>query len=123
MEKDGSSTFIAGLGIGLGTGILIGLLVAPKSGSETRYVIRRSAADGEEYLEKRSAEFRDTLKDMIKTVTRQRDNLTAAIEAGKEAYRRAAGRPVTQPVGSQETGTAGQVSNRPTDIADRAGTV
>ena len=123
MEKHGSSTFIAGLGIGLGTGILIGLLVAPKSGSETRHVIRKSAADGEEYLEKRSAEFRDTLKDMIKTVTRERDNLTAAIEAGKEAYRRAAGRPVTQPVESQEPGTAGQDSNRPTDTADRAGTV
>ena len=123
MEKDGSSTFIAGLGIGLGAGVLIGLLLAPKSGSETRHVIRKSADEGEEYLEKGSAEFRDTLNDLIKAVTRQRDNLTAAFEAGKEAYRKAAGRTVTQAPESQHPGTSEQDSNRPTDIADQAGSV
>jgi hypothetical protein len=35
--------------------------------------------------------LRDTLKDLIHAVSRQRDNLAAAIEAGKRAYRKAAG--------------------------------
>jgi gas vesicle protein len=121
MEKHGSSTFIAGLGIGLGTGILIGLLVAPKSGSETRHVIRKSAADGEEYLEKRSAEFRETLRDLIKAVTRQRDNLTAAIEAGKAAYRKAAGRAAAEQPPLQHEGITGQNPNRTTTSADQTG--
>jgi gas vesicle protein len=121
MEKHGSSTFIAGLGIGLGTGILIGLLVAPKSGSETRHVIRKSAADGEEYLEKRSAEFRETLRDLIKAITRQRDNLTAAIEAGKAAYREAAGRAAAEQPRAQHRGITGQNPNRTTTTADQTG--
>jgi len=120
MEKDGSSNFIAGLGIGLGAGVLIGLLFAPKSGSETRDVIGKSAAEGEEYLEKRSAEFRDTLRDLIKAVTRQRDNLTAAIEAGKAAYRKAAGRAGAEQPRAQDGGT-GQNPNHTTTPADQTG--
>jgi len=93
MDKGGLSNFAAGLGIGLGAGVFIGMLLAPKSGRETRQVIRNSAAKGEEYLEQRGAELRDTLTNMIKVVSRQRDNLTAAIEAGKQSYRKGAGKP------------------------------
>ena len=92
MDKGGLSNFAAGLGIGLGAGVFIGMLLAPKSGRETRQVIRNSAAEGEEYLEQCGAELRDKLTDMIKAVSRQRDNLTAAIEAGKQAYRKATGK-------------------------------
>ncbi len=120
MEKDGSSSFIAGLGIGLGAGVLIGLLLAPKSGSETRDVIRTSAADGEEYLEKRSAELRDTLKDLIKAVTRQRDNLTTAIEAGKAAYRKAASRVTAEP-SAQDGGATGENPHPTTTTPDQTG--
>lgn len=80
------------MAIGLGAGVAIGVLLAPKSGRETRDVIRKSATEGEQYFERRGAEFRDTLKDLIKAVSRQRDNLTAAIEAGKEAYCKATGK-------------------------------
>jgi len=92
MDKAGPSNFALGLGIGLGAGVFIGMLLAPKSGRKTRQLIRSSAAEGEEYLEQRGAELRDTLKDLIKAVSRQRDNLTAAIEAGKQAYRKATGK-------------------------------
>ena len=92
MEKGSPSIFVVGLGIGLGAGVFIGMLLAPKSGREMRQVIRNSAAEGEEYLEQRSAELQDTLKSLIKAVSRQRDNLTAAIEAGKQAYRKASGK-------------------------------
>jgi gas vesicle protein len=92
MEKQDSSTFIAGLAIGIGAGIVVGMLLAPKSGRETRDAIRKSATDSEEYFEQRGAEFRESLKSFIKSVSRQRDNLTAAIESGKEAYRQATGK-------------------------------
>jgi gas vesicle protein len=92
MDKGGLSNLVIGLGVGLGAGVFIGMLLAPKSGRETRQVIRNSAAEGEEYLEQRGAELRDTLTDLIKAVSRQRDNLTAAIEAGKQAYRKADGK-------------------------------
>ena len=64
---------MVGLGIGLGAGVFIGTLLAPKSGRETRQLIRNSAAEGEEHLEQRVAELRDTLKDLIKAVSRQQD--------------------------------------------------
>jgi len=48
MDKGGPSNFVVGLGIGLGAGVFIGMLLAPKSGRETRQVIRNSAAHGEE---------------------------------------------------------------------------
>ena len=92
MEKGSPSNFVVGLGIGLGAGVFIGMLLAPKSGPETRKMIRDSAAEGEEYLEQRGAELQDTLTGLIKAVSRQRDNLTAAIEAGKQAYRKASGK-------------------------------
>ena len=95
MEKGGPSNFMVGLGIGLGAGVFIGTLLAPKSGRETRQLIRNSAAEGEAHLEQRVAELRDTIKDLIKAVSRQQDNLTAAIEAGKQAYRKAAGKAPT----------------------------
>jgi len=92
MHKGNPSNFVVGLGIGLGAGVFIGMLLAPKSGREMRQVIRNSAAEGEEYLEQRRAELRDTLKGLLKALSRQRDDLTAAIEAGKQAYRKATGK-------------------------------
>jgi gas vesicle protein len=95
MDKCKPLNFGAGLGIGLGAGIFIGMLLAPKSGRETRQVIRTSAVGGEEYLEQRGAALRDALKDLIHAVSRQRDNLMAAIEAGEPAYRKAGGEAAT----------------------------
>jgi gas vesicle protein len=79
--------------LGLGLGVAAGLLFAPKSGPETRDLLRSKADEGKEYLKRRSAEVRDQAAEVIdrgkSTVTRQRDNLAAAMEAGKQAYREA----------------------------------
>jgi gas vesicle protein len=79
--------------LGLGLGVAAGLLFAPKSGPETRDLLRSKADEGKEYLKRRTAEVRDQASDAIErsksTVTRQRDNLVAAVEAGKQAYREA----------------------------------
>jgi gas vesicle protein len=79
--------------LGLGLGVAAGLLFAPKSGPETREMLRSKADEGKEYLKRRSFEVRDQATEAIdrgkSTVSRQRDNLVAAVEAGKQAYREA----------------------------------
>ena len=79
--------------LGLGIGVAAGLLFAPKSGPETRDMLLSKADEGKEYLRRRTAEVRDQATDAIErgksSVNRQRDNLMAAVEAGKQAYREA----------------------------------
>ncbi len=76
---------------GLGLGLAVGVLFAPKSGEETRNMIRSKADEGKDYLKRRSDELRESATGMIDkgrgVVNRQKDNLNAAIEAGKQAYR------------------------------------
>ena len=90
-DEGGKFSYFA---FGLGLGLAIGVLFAPKSGEETREFIRAKADEGKEYLRRRSDELRDQASDAIErgkaTVSRQRDHLTAAVEAGKQAYREAA---------------------------------
>ncbi len=76
---------------GFGLGLAIGVLFAPKAGDETRDYIRGKADEGREYLRRRSSELRDQASDLVdrgkSALNRQRDNLSAAVEAGKQAYR------------------------------------
>ncbi len=88
MEGKGSfSAFLAGLGIGVG----IGMLFAPKTGAETRQQIKTKAGEGKEYLKQRGGELKDQANDLIEkgreALSKQRDNLADAMEAGKQAYR------------------------------------
>jgi gas vesicle protein len=79
--------------LGLGLGVAVGLLFAPKTGNETRELIRSKADEGKEYLKRRTVDLKESANDAIEkgrsAVTKQRDNLTAAVEAGKQAYREA----------------------------------
>lgn len=89
MAEEGSKlSFFA---FGLGLGLAVGVLFAPKSGEETREYIRSKADEGRDYLRRRGEELRDQAEDAIDrgrtTVNRQRDHLAAAVEAGKQAYR------------------------------------
>ncbi len=78
--------FLAGLGIGA----IAALLLAPGSGKETRDLLSQKAAEGRDYLTSRGQEYRrqaegyvDKAKDVV---TRQKEQLSAALEAGKQAY-------------------------------------
>jgi gas vesicle protein len=77
--------------LGLGLGVAVGVLFAPKSGEETRELIRDKANESKDYLRRRGEEFRETANEYVdrgKTaLNRQRENLSAAVEAGKHAYR------------------------------------
>ena len=86
---------------GLGLGLAMGVLFAPKSGEETRDYLRVKADEGKDYLRQRSEDIRSQAGDLVdrgKTVVgRQRDHLSAAVEAGKQAYRDAVSGRVPEP--------------------------
>ena len=77
--------------LGLGIGVAVGVLFAPKSGEETRELLKEKAEEGRDYLKRRTEELRETATDALdkgrNAITRQKEQLTAAMEAGKAAYR------------------------------------
>ena len=87
MEKNGLSSFLLGLGVGVG----IGMLFAPKSGLETRQIIKEKAEEGTEFIKQRGSELKDSASGWVdkgkEAVGRQKETLTDAVEAGKQAYR------------------------------------
>ena len=78
--------------VGLGLGALMGVLFAPKSGEETRDFLAKRADDGREFAQKKARELRERADELIErgkdVATRKRDSLTAAVEAGREAFLR-----------------------------------
>ena len=93
MNRDGLASFLLGVGVGVG----LGLIFAPKSGEETRELLKGKADEGKEYLKRRGSELRDSAGDIIErgkeVISRQKDTLAEAVEAGKQAYREAVGQP------------------------------
>src|SRR5689334_11552673 len=87
MDKNGLSAFLLGLGVGVG----IGMLFAPKSGQETRDMLRSKAGEGGEYLKQRGDEIRQTANEWVDkgrdALNRQKDTLADAVQAGRQAYR------------------------------------
>jgi gas vesicle protein len=86
-DNKGLSYFLLGLGIG----VAVGIVFAPMSGEETRARVRTKALEGGDYLRKRSEDLRESATELVdrgKTaVSRQREQLNAAVEAGRQAYR------------------------------------
>jgi gas vesicle protein len=87
MDKNGLSSFLLGLGVGIG----IGILIAPKSGQETRELIKHKAGEGTDYLKQRGGEIKQTAAEWVDkgkdALSRQRETIADAVEAGKQAYR------------------------------------
>jgi gas vesicle protein len=85
MDKFGS--FLLGLGLGVG----VGLVFAPRSGEETRDLLMSKADESKDYLKRQSEGLRGTATEIVdkgrEAVSRQRDSISDAIEAGKQAYR------------------------------------
>lgn len=87
MDKNGLSSFLLGLGVGVG----IGMLFAPKSGQETREILKSKAGEGTEFLKQRGADVKQSAAEWVdkgkEALGRQKDSLADAVEAGKQAYR------------------------------------
>jgi gas vesicle protein len=81
--------------LGLGLGVAVGVLFAPQSGEDTRRLLRDKADEGADYVRRRSDELREsatgTLERGKQSLQRRKENLTAAVEAGRQAYREASG--------------------------------
>jgi gas vesicle protein len=78
--------------VGVGIGALLGVLFAPKSGEDTREFLGKRADDGREFAQKKARELRDRADELIErgkdVASRKRDSLSAAVEAGREAFLR-----------------------------------
>jgi len=94
------STKFAYLLAGIGIGTVIGVLFAPRSGNETREFLSDKANEGTEFVKRKGREVCDQADHVIakgkETLQRQRENVEAAVEAGKKAYREA-----VKPAGSE----------------------
>jgi gas vesicle protein len=97
-DRDGNSFvwFLAGLGIGA----VVGILYAPRSGSETREALRVKADEGREYMRERArqareqaAEWADRGRDIV---NQQKDQFRSAYEAGRQAYNETTKDPASQ---------------------------
>lgn len=92
-EQKGLSYFFLGLGVG----VALGIVFAPKSGEETRALIKGKVDESSDLLRRRSEELsaqaREAAAGYVErgrtVVTRQREQLNAAVEAGRAAYREA----------------------------------
>jgi gas vesicle protein len=86
--------------LGLGLGVAAGVLFAPKSGAETRDFLMSKANEGADLARRRAEEARDAANDAINrgkaNVQRHKDNLSAAVEAGKQAYRDSVNAPAAE---------------------------
>ncbi len=117
-ERSGFGYFLLGLGIGVAAGVLW----APKAGEETRQLLADKAGEGADYLKARAQEGTEYVRqrtDDIKqsasdlyeqgrsTVARQKDTLSAAVEAGKQAYKDAVTDMKSTGAGSSGSGSAG----------------
>lgn len=91
MDEDNKLSYFF---LGLGLGVAVGVLFAPKSGDETRAFLKSRADEGADYMRRRSTEFKDSARDAVErgkqTIQRQKDHITAAMDAGRQAYRDAA---------------------------------
>src|SRR5260370_42596295 len=80
----------------LGVGALVGVLFAPKSGEDTREYLTKRAEEGCDFAQRKARELRERADDLIErgkeVATRQKESLSAAVEAGREAYPREQGK-------------------------------
>lgn len=94
-KENKTGIFIGGIMIGSAVGTMIGLLIAPRTGKETRKVIKKSADALPELAEDLSTSIQfqadrlseSTLENWEGTLARLRKAITAGIEASQEATR------------------------------------
>jgi len=96
MEEDNKLSYFF---LGLGLGVVAGILFAPKAGAETRDFLMSKANEGADAAMRRAQELREAAADQLdrgrSTVQRHKENLSAAVDAGKQAYRDAVKTPVS----------------------------
>jgi len=95
-EESNGATNLGFFLAGLGMGAVLALLFAPRSGKETREYIAGKAEEGRDYVKAKTEDLRrqaegaeEKGKDLV---TKQKELLSAALEAGKQAYQEEKGK-------------------------------
>jgi gas vesicle protein len=83
-DDSGAGTVVVAFVLGAITGAAVALLLAPATGEETRRLLGEKAREGREKAAEAARQGREF-------VNRQRDNLSTAVERGREAYQQARG--------------------------------
>ncbi|MFB3922984.1 MAG: YtxH domain-containing protein [Terriglobia bacterium] len=90
MSEDNGASKVAFFLAGAGIGAVLALLFAPKSGKETRDFLTQKAEEGRDYVSNRGREIRKQAEEAVDkakdVVSKQKEQLSAALEAGKQAY-------------------------------------
>ncbi len=77
--------------LGLGVGGAVGLLFAPRPGEALRSDLRTRAAESGDYLRRRGGELRHETEEILDkgrgSLHVRKERVTAALEAGRRAYR------------------------------------
>jgi len=92
-NDNGMTNFLLGLGIG----VAAAMLFAPRSGNESRRILRSKAQEGADYLKRQGQELANNANDAVekgmRTVRQQAENVMTAVDAGRNAYREAMASP------------------------------
>ena len=90
MEDDKKLSYFC---LGLGIGVAVGVLFAPKSGEETRLLLRSKADESRDFVKRRADELKEQASDLVDrskdVIAQKKEHLSSAVEAGKQAYREA----------------------------------
>jgi len=85
-EGSGFLWFLAGLGVGA----VVGVLYAPRSGDETREVLRSKAQEGSERVRQQARRAREQANEWVDrsgdVLNQQKERFRSAYEAGRQAY-------------------------------------
>jgi gas vesicle protein len=86
MDKKDLFPFLLGLSVGVG----ITMLLAPKSGQETRALIKGKAGEGSEYLKQRGADVKQTAAEWVdkgkEALSHYRGSSSEAGQTGDQSY-------------------------------------
>ncbi len=81
-DDGGAGTVVVAFMLGAITGAAVALLLAPASGEETRRILTEKAKEGREKASDAARQGREF-------INRQKDQLSTAIDRGREAYNQA----------------------------------
>ena len=90
-EESGSAEKVLFFMLGAVMGAAAALLLAPRTGEETRRILASKAREGKDFMATRSRTVADKTSSYVdrgkEILQQQREQLSAALEAGKQAYR------------------------------------
>ena len=77
--------FVAGVGVGT----VVALLLAPRTGEQTRKLIARKAEEGKEFVASKGKQLREQAEELVEKgkelASKQKERLAEVLEIGKEA--------------------------------------